>query len=101
MPELFLSLAWSKFIMIFSEKFCEKSLFHFFVSVSYYTFLQQYQANLTRSSSSGKVGSCKTLTMLHHRDLLKNLKEKILTKVSYLKLLKKENLNGCLQFTEN
>ena len=54
-----------------------------------------------RSSSPGKAGGCMTLTMLYLGCLLENLKKDILTKISYLKLLKKESLNGCSQLTEN
>ena len=113
-PNLFLSLILSKFIMNFFSvrnlyfTFCNSGLKNFFTRSTNNVIFEalcgkvvvlETNRNLTCSSSCSKVVSCKTLdfnqTEQNHGDLLENLKENIITKVNFLKLLKEENFNWC------
>ena len=88
--------------------FVWKSLFHFFVVVVYYNFLQeQLHSNVAAKKICGTVvvleihrkltcgSSLPQLTGLHQGDLLEMFKEKNLGKVGFSKLLTKENLLVC------
>ena len=113
-PELFLSLTLNRFIM----KFCFTFLYQLFVthfftrltsSITVQTLyekiaVQEIPTNLITLKSWRLQDSDFNEAKLHQRELFENLKEKILAKASFLKLLQKETLTDIfisLKLTEN
>ena len=101
-PEIFFSLLWSSFVW---NLFYLKIFVSLFVVVVYYTFLQeQFRSNVATQKLCGTVivleihrkltcySSLREFIGLRQGALLQTFKDNNLAKVSFLKLLKKENL---------